>query len=94
MQVIFSNRYIRDLICYFKKALQCLSNIQPLTDYFLNEIQKFELNIHNPLGSKGQMVNTYASLIQKIWATENSFIAPIEFMQCISELCPQVFIYL
>ena len=71
-------------------ALQCLSNIQPLTDYFLNEIHKLELNTSNPLGSKGKVVQKFASLIQNIWNTENTHITPNDFLHCISELYPQV----
>lgn len=80
---------------YIKEiAIQCLSNIQPLTDYFLNGIHKLELNTANPLGSKGKILQNYASLIEKIWCShENPFIAPTEFLYCISELYPQVIFF-
>lgn len=39
--------------CFMNSALQCLSNVKDLTEYFLNDLYKPDINVTNPLGSKG-----------------------------------------
>ena len=40
--------------CFMNSILQCLSNTQPLTDIFLTNRYKSQLNIDNVLGHKGR----------------------------------------
>ncbi len=39
--------------CFMNSALQCLSNTEPLTKYFLFKLFLSEINSSNPMGSKG-----------------------------------------
>jgi ubiquitin carboxyl-terminal hydrolase 4/11/15 len=39
--------------CFMNSALQCLSNVWPLTRYFLDLHFRKEVNENNPLGTKG-----------------------------------------
>jgi ubiquitin carboxyl-terminal hydrolase 4/11/15 len=41
-------------------ALQCLSNTWELTKHFLERRYVEEINIDNPLGSKGKLAEKYA----------------------------------
>lgn len=48
--------------CYMNAALCCLFRIQPLMDYFLSNLHQQEINLTNPLGSKGIVTNAFSSL--------------------------------
>ena len=51
-------------------ALQCLSNTVELTEHFLNGNFANEINVNNPLGTKGKMAEAYAKLIEEIWGSD------------------------
>lgn len=44
--------------CYMNSSLQCLSNMQPLTQYFLQGRYCAEVNTDNPLGCNGKRIVT------------------------------------
>lgn len=58
---------------------QCLSNIPPLTEYFLKDKYTEELNEDNPLGMKGEIAKVYAELIKQLWSGKYSYITPRPF---------------
>jgi hypothetical protein len=41
--------------CFMNSALQCLSNVPELTQYFLNDQFASEINTTNPLGTGGML---------------------------------------
>ena len=47
-----------------KKALQLLSNTQPLTDYFLSGLHIKEMTENNPFGSQGNVVYQFGLLLK------------------------------
>ena len=53
--------------CYMNSALQCLAHTPALTEYFLDNLHKVEVNTDNPLGSKGELANAVAKLFQEMW---------------------------
>lgn len=60
-------------------VLQCLSNIPPLTEYFLKDKYQDELNEDNPLGMKGEIAKAYAELIKQLWSGKYSYVTPRPF---------------
>lgn len=48
----------------WKKALQLLSNTQPLTDYFLSGLHIKEMTENNPFGSQGNVVYQFGLLLK------------------------------
>ena len=52
--------------CYMNAALQCLSNINELTEYFLNEY-RYDSNNKNK-----KMSNVYYEVIKNLWNKENN----------------------
>ena len=48
--------------CYLNAALSCLFKVQPLVDYFANDLHLQETNLENPLGSKGEISASFAKL--------------------------------
>ncbi|XP_075040021.1 ubiquitin carboxyl-terminal hydrolase 4 isoform X2 [Mixophyes fleayi] len=75
--------------CFMNSALQCLSNTPPLTEYFLTDAYKNEINRDNPLGMKGEIATAYADLIRQIWSGEHSYVAPRMFKTQVGRFAPQ-----
>ncbi|CAD8100700.1 unnamed protein product [Paramecium sonneborni] len=70
--------------CYINAAIQCLSNTQPLTEYFQQNIHHHELNIENPQSSRGQLTNAYGHLICQLWREQyTKSINPIQLISMI-----------
>ncbi|XP_023058519.1 ubiquitin carboxyl-terminal hydrolase 11 isoform X2 [Piliocolobus tephrosceles] len=65
--------------CFMNSALQCLSNVPQLTEYFLNNCYLEELNFRNPLGMKGEIAEAYADLVKQAWSGHHRSIVPHVF---------------
>ena len=65
--------------CYMNTGLQCLSNCELLTKYFLEDYYKDFINKENPIGSNGEIVEKYSQLIHHLWYGSNECISPIQF---------------
>eukprot|EP01105_Mastigella_eilhardi_P015756 TRINITY_DN3606_c0_g1_i2.p1 TRINITY_DN3606_c0_g1~~TRINITY_DN3606_c0_g1_i2.p1 ORF type:complete len:1050 (-),score=255.01 TRINITY_DN3606_c0_g1_i2:68-3217(-) len=75
--------------CFMNSALQCLSNTAVLTNYFLSNKWREELNRDNPIGAKGELAEEYAALIEKLWHGDNNVVAPREFKWKIERFATQ-----
>ncbi|CAF0837839.1 unnamed protein product [Brachionus calyciflorus] len=75
--------------CFMNSAIQCMSNVAPLTDYFRNGDYKEEINLVNPLGCKGELAEAYADLINEMWSGKNSYTIPRNFKYNLSRFAPQ-----
>ena len=53
--------------CYMNSAVQCLSNMALLRQYFLTMRFRDEINMDNPLGSKGDVVARFGELLYSLW---------------------------
>ena len=65
--------------CYLNSALQCLSNTEDLTKYFLKKYFKTEINCGSSLGSKGFISGEYYKFINRIWNGGEKEFCPKEF---------------
>ncbi|XP_061470411.1 ubiquitin carboxyl-terminal hydrolase 11 [Rhineura floridana] len=75
--------------CFMNSALQCLSNVPPLTEYFLNNRYLDELNFSNPLGMKGEIAEAYADLIKQQWSGHHRSIVPRMFKTKVGHFASQ-----
>ncbi|KAG7258241.1 hypothetical protein CRUP_035975 [Coryphaenoides rupestris] len=75
--------------CFMNSAVQCLSNIPPLTEYFLKDKYREELNEDNPLGMKGEIARAYAELIKQGWSGKFSYVTPRPFKTQVGRFAPQ-----
>ncbi|KAG7496114.1 ubiquitin carboxyl-terminal hydrolase 15 isoform X2 [Solea senegalensis] len=75
--------------CFMNSAVQCLSNIPPLTEYFLKDKYTDELNEDNPLGMKGEIAKAYAELIKQLWSGKFSYVTPRPFKTQVGRFAPQ-----
>ncbi len=56
--------------CFMNSVIQCLSNTEDLTKYFLLDFYQQEMNLGNRLGSSGYLVESYSQLIKQLWNDE------------------------
>ena len=76
--------------CFMNSALQCLFNIPPLVDYFMSELYAEEINLNNPLGSRGAVTLAFAKLLKQYWTCETfEEMNPSELYGVISQFAPQ-----
>jgi len=62
--------------CFMNSGLQCLSNTQGLSEYFLSGIYKGEINETNPLGTRGSLVRKYANFVLNMWNGDSRVFSP------------------
>uniref|UniRef100_A0A4W3JWA4 Ubiquitin carboxyl-terminal hydrolase 32 n=1 Tax=Callorhinchus milii TaxID=7868 RepID=A0A4W3JWA4_CALMI len=75
--------------CFMNSSIQCVSNTQPLTKYFISGRHLYELNRANPLGMKGHMAKCYGDLIQELWSGAQKNIAPLKLRWTIAKYAPR-----
>ncbi|XP_031572210.1 ubiquitin carboxyl-terminal hydrolase 32-like [Actinia tenebrosa] len=75
--------------CFMNSALQCLSNTQPLTQYFINRCHYYELNRANPLGMKGHIARRYGDLVEDLWSGSSRSLAPLKLRWTIGRYAPR-----
>ena len=71
---------------FMNSALQCISNTYGLTKYFLEKRFVKEINKINPLGSKGELAEKYAILLQNMWINKSSVYNPNEIKSVIAQI--------
>lgn len=75
--------------CFLNSALQCLSHMRLLTDYFLSTRFQQDLNRGNPLGTGGELALVYNELIRELWFGSTSQLSPIALKRAIARFAPQ-----
>ena len=72
--------------CYMNSALQCVRACLELTEYFLGDKYKTELNPTNPLGNKGEVAKAYAALLKDIYKSNSpTSCSPSSFRKTIAK---------
>ena len=67
--------------CYMNSALQCLSNCEYLTKYFLCGYYKKEINKVSKYSCNGEIAESYAELLDQLWRRTKSEIKPFPFFR-------------
>ncbi|CAF1038385.1 unnamed protein product [Didymodactylos carnosus] len=67
--------------CFMNSALQCLSNIPDLTNYFLDFHENNNNNNRNI-----SVTLAYKNLIQSMWSGKHSYFVPKEIKYCVSQI--------
>lgn len=70
--------------CFMNTSLQCIANCYELANYFLTDSYKKDLNMINPLGSKGVLADSFSSLLKNLYYGEDSVYTPRNFKRAIS----------
>jgi len=74
-------------------AIQCLSNIKELTEYFLSQKYKEEINEKNPLGTEGKLAKKFAYVIKKLWFDNRRDFSPYSLKFTVSKFQTTVIIF-
>lgn len=77
--------------CFMNAGLQCLSHIEPLAAYFLNEDFVHEINTTSPLTSQGEVARAFADLQKALWQSEAGVHNPKALRQRLAEVAPHLF---
>ena len=77
--------------CFMNSSLQCLMNTIPLTDYFLGYDYRSEINRDNFLGTGGELVTAYASLVKEMWLGKKKAVEPSAFKAKLEAFAPQFY---
>ncbi|WVQ85882.1 hypothetical protein IAT38_008050 [Cryptococcus sp. DSM 104549] len=75
--------------CYMNSTIQCLSATFPFATFFLDGSYKKSINVHNPLGTKGNLANAWAELLQVLWKETYEFLSPLTFRKNITQFAHQ-----
>ncbi|CAF4349932.1 unnamed protein product, partial [Rotaria magnacalcarata] len=75
--------------CFMNSALQCISNVPALTDYFRRRDYSEHINRDNPLGMKGDVAQAYGDLIANMWSGKINYYAPKALKQNVARYAPQ-----
>nr|XP_033777792.1 ubiquitin carboxyl-terminal hydrolase 32 isoform X1 [Geotrypetes seraphini] len=75
--------------CFMNSSIQCVSNTQPLTEYFISGRHLYELNRTNPIGMKGHMAKCYGDLVQELWSGTQKNVAPLKLRWTIAKYAPR-----
>ena len=75
--------------CFMNSALQCMSNTKELQEYFASGAYHDEINRDNPLGMGGAVAEAFGALVERLWASSGSSVAPREFKQALARFAPQ-----
>nr|XP_055222916.1 ubiquitin carboxyl-terminal hydrolase 6-like isoform X2 [Gorilla gorilla gorilla] len=75
--------------CFMNSSIQCVSNTQPLTQYFISGRHLYELNRTNPIGMKGHMAKCYGDLVRELWSGTQKSVAPLKLQWTIAKYAPR-----
>ncbi|KAK6747517.1 hypothetical protein RB195_000614 [Necator americanus] len=75
--------------CFMASALQCLSNVPELTEYFLSNRYVADINERNPLGTHGELARAYGDLLHNMWSGENVSVMPRKVKMTIGQFAPR-----
>ncbi|KAG1678285.1 hypothetical protein FOA52_013906 [Chlamydomonas sp. UWO 241] len=73
--------------CYMNSSLQCLLHTVPLMRCFLSGAHEPDVNMTNPLGQKGELAQSFASLMGSLWQPGVSYVTPRSFKAKIGRFC-------
>ncbi|EMR08235.1 hypothetical protein PNEG_03403 [Pneumocystis murina B123] len=75
--------------CYMNAIIQCLNSTIPFVRYYRDGSYKKHINFNNPLGYKGELVQTFARLITYLWDNEHTYVSPLFFKNVVGRLKEQ-----
>ncbi|KAL4464783.1 hypothetical protein ABPG74_011344 [Tetrahymena malaccensis] len=75
--------------CFMNSALQCLSNVQDLSEFMIQDKFIHDLNRDNPLGTGGYLAASYAELIKDMWRGSDNYSSPWNLKKIIGKFAPQ-----
>ncbi|KZT67329.1 cysteine proteinase [Daedalea quercina L-15889] len=75
--------------CYMNSTIQCLSATVPFARFFTDGRWKSAVNMMNPMGTKGNLANAFATILRDMWQGESQCLMPVTFRRSICAYAPQ-----
>ncbi|CAI4226860.1 unnamed protein product [Auanema sp. JU1783] len=75
--------------CFMASAIQCLSNVPALTEYFVSDRYNSDINAVNPLGTKGELAKAYGDLMKMMWSGSYNSVQPRKLKTTIGQYAPR-----
>ncbi|CAD6194203.1 unnamed protein product [Caenorhabditis auriculariae] len=75
--------------CFMASALQCMSNMPPLRDFFVSNKYEQDLNRENPLGTHGELAEAFGHLVKHIWSGNYRSVVPRRVKNVIGAFAPR-----
>lgn len=69
--------------CYMNSILQCLCSTDALTQVFISNAYKQDINYENALGHGGKIAQVYARLVKCMWSGNYTKVVPRQFKNVI-----------
>lgn len=71
--------------CFMNSTIQCLSNTRILRAFFLSDKYRSDINKKNPLGFKGDLAQSFATIVRRLWKAEpRSYFSPRQLKNVIA----------
>jgi hypothetical protein len=74
--------------CFLNSIVQCLNSTTLLTRFFTTGSYRVHLSVDNPMGSKGVITSSYASLISDILREQTPVYVPVRFKEMVESKQP------
>lgn len=75
--------------CFMNAALQCLSNVPPLTAYLINKRETItSAATRQPTNTHLALLYQYTRLVKEMWSGENIALAPRTLKNCLEQINP------
>lgn len=74
--------------CYMNACVQALCHTVGLADYFLGYDWQTEINESNPLGCGGRLARAFGTLLEEMWSSHPSAVAPALFKRMMGRVAP------
>jgi ubiquitin carboxyl-terminal hydrolase 4/11/15 len=74
--------------CFMNSGIQCITSIDVLTEYFLQDKYVAHINVDNPIGTKGELSKAYAKQMKKMWYGEQDSLIPTDLKRAIGKFQP------
>jgi ubiquitin carboxyl-terminal hydrolase 4/11/15 len=75
--------------CFFNSGTQCLLHTRLLARHMLGERWRRELNVRNPLGTRGELAAAFADLCFDVWVGDYASVSPGALKRVIGRFAPQ-----
>ena len=75
--------------CFMNTAIQVIAHIKPIVNYLIDDKYKKDINKNNKLGTKGELIETFAYLIKQMNKDKYVAIGPRQFKIIVSQYASQ-----
>lgn len=75
--------------CFMNSVLQCMFQTEWMRKYFISGKYKKDINLDNPLGWKGNVANSWGSLLDRVFNNKFKTVAPKKFKKAIGKVAPR-----